>query len=195
MCASAMRASAAPVLLRTTGLLVQPIRDAIPIDCSFGAMTARELKSCCLESWYIAHHRNFIWPCQQFLHAGGEVSRIQQSETLALVDGFFFGSADLLFSLEPVVDFRAGLIAATIQKVLVKLAVNLEWRGVRRSRLHYAAGTSSTHQISANTLFRRLGRIKVSKPFATTHDPITKAASPRSLSRDGRIELRSDCPR
>ncbi len=126
MCASAMRASAAPVLLRTTGLLVQPIRDAIPIDCSFGAMTARELKSCCLESSYIAHHRNFIWPCQQFLHAGGEVSRIQQSETLALVDGFFFGSADLLFSLEPVVDFRAGLIAATIQKVLVKLAVNLE---------------------------------------------------------------------
>lgn len=70
MCASAMCASAAPVLLRTTGLLVQPIRDAIPIDCSFGAMTARELKSCCLESSYIAHHRNFVWPCQQFLHAG-----------------------------------------------------------------------------------------------------------------------------
>ena len=140
MYASAMCASAAPVLLRTTGLLVQPIRDAIPMDCSFGAMTARELKSCYLESSYVAHHRNLIWPCQQFLHAGGELSRIQQSETLALVDGFFFGSADLLFSLEPVVDFRAGLIAALDVEFMRSAADTLfEWKCLARG-VFYACG-------------------------------------------------------
>ena len=34
----------------------------------------------------------------------------QQTETSALVDGFFSGAANLLFGLEPVVEFRAGLI-------------------------------------------------------------------------------------
>src|SRR2546423_1635634 len=35
----------------------------------------------------------------------------QQTKTSASVDGFFFGAADFLFGLEPVVEFAAGFIA------------------------------------------------------------------------------------
>jgi len=38
--------------------------------------------------------------------------RGSEAESLAFVDDFFLGSADLLFGLEPVIELRAGFVAA-----------------------------------------------------------------------------------
>src|SRR5216683_7686384 len=43
------------------------------IDCSFGAMTATELKRGCLESSNNAHDRNLIWPSPAVFTRRGEV--------------------------------------------------------------------------------------------------------------------------
>jgi hypothetical protein len=49
----------------------------------------------------------------------------QQAETSALVEGFFFGSADLLFGLEPVVKLGAGLVAAVDVEFVRSMADSL----------------------------------------------------------------------
>ena len=40
------------------------------------------------------------------------MSKVSKRRQSAFVEGFFFGSADLFFGLEPVIELRAGFVAA-----------------------------------------------------------------------------------